>query len=119
MTATNLMTFINKLKVEYLSPAQTKLLLKTAYDKRCLSICITNPITDPDHIESAFIQVDSNSLPLLNTHLNLFQAETAQLTLCYGDGGQTPGEKLSYKEFQSYLDIIKTQHREPSIILYY
>ena len=119
MTTINIMTLIDKLNVEYLSPAQSKLLLKTAYYKKCLSICITNPDTESTQIESALIKVDSNSLPLLNTHLNLFQAETAQLTLSNGDGGQTPSEKLSFKEFQSYLDIIKTQNKEPSIILYY
>ena len=46
MTTINIMTLIDKLNVEYLSPAQSKLLLKTAYYKKCLSICITNPDTE-------------------------------------------------------------------------
>ena len=119
MTATNIMTFINTLTVEYLSPIQSNLLLKTAYDKKCLSISITNTNTDSEHIESALIEVDSNTLPLLSKHLNLFQTETAQLTLCYGDSGQTPFETMTNKEFKEYLNIVKTQYREPSIILYY
>jgi hypothetical protein len=113
---------LKQIKLDCFTDKQAQIIIISAFRAGTLHICKRlddehNEVEQEDN-DNSFVVNAQNEQKLIEMRETIIN-EKGEALLVYGDGGSGFEGKTSYDEVQRVLEVIKTNYRDPSFVVYY